>query len=796
MNHHSQSAIPSAEAPAMASHGEPAAGSMEFTRFRDNPYLCAKILRFVLNFLEQDNGSLDDCDFFVFIVRTLGREATIKLARKSCPLDGLTRRTQNHLEAGQGVPQNILSELWSESQTRPLVKKALLAALTKKRGQLERAAAATADKNVLQHRFAEMVRLFGLDECESNLLLLAYASYAEIWRWTEIGVGRSDPSAFQRLWLMCQALGIPVALGGKYLHKTGRLRSFGCLDNDLEFNSDLEPFLVGLTDQPLASKYFVRCADPALPWAMHGKLVEQHGALLKALISRRDPDRGLNILFHGTPGAGKTSFARSLAAELGLDLYRIRVSEEFESDAGGARPRFAALRICDGQVHHGRSLILIDEADEMLGGSGGALFELLSERTEGLTGKKDSLNTILDQLKTPCLWITNIPPGRLAASSRRRFDYSIEFKPLSPQQRCQVWMNLRSQYRLQEVLDDDLVEHLARRFPVSAGGVDLALRNYARLRGDGSGTPGVAVDTLVRLLTPHCELMGVAPDGTAAHVAGGYSLAGLNVRGQTSPERIVQAVRKFRQWQEQSVAAGDKNNLYASRLTMLLSGPPGTGKTEFVKFLGRELDCPVQTCMAGDLLSRYVGDTEQNIRAVFRTAAEDKAILFIDEADGMFRSRALAETSWEVTQVSELLHAMENFHGLLACATNGVETLDPATIRRFIFKLEFDYLDAAGKLAFYHRVFSELCPEPLAEPAKRRLTNIADLTPGDFHTVRQAMFYLAGVDGHAATHNELLAGLEQESRAKRQSKSGSAGNFGFGKHGERDDERCRPANGR
>jgi SpoVK/Ycf46/Vps4 family AAA+-type ATPase len=777
MNDHTVSTVSPLQSPEILNAEEPAAGPGDFTRIRDNPFICAKTMGFVLNFLQQEKGTLEDDDFFEFIVHILGDHAAVDLARRCCSLEQLRGQTRMLLEAsGNDTAPNILSDLWSNRHTHAELKKALLAELSRKRAQLDRAATEVREQDMLYRRFDEMTQLFGLVEYEADLLLLAYIRHAGLWNWTAIGRSRTGHGPFQRICLMAQILGLPRALVAGYFQETGRLRSLGCVDGDLDFKPELEPFLIGLSAEPLASKYFVRCTNAALPWAMHGKLSEQHGELLKALIRRRSSDRGLNMLFYGAAGTGKTSFACSLAAELGLDLYRIRVSEEFESNVGGARPRFAALRICDSQVNGNRSLILIDEADEMVSGTGGDLAELLSERPEREAGRKDTLNTILDQLKTPCIWITNSPPGRLAASARRRFDYSIEFKALSRQQRCQVWKNLRCQYRLREVLDDEMIDSLARRFAVSAGGVDLALRNYSRLREDGLAAPGSAMEALERLLVPHCQLMGIKPDGGTTMVDSAYSPAGLNVRGPVLPVQILTSLREFRRKSENSEAAGQIADHNARRLTLLLSGPPGTGKTEFVAYLGRELDCPVQTCMPGDLLSRYVGGTEQNIREAFRTAAEDHAILFLDEADGMLRSRQLADRGWEVTQVNELLYAMEHFRGILICATNSVQTLDPATIRRFIFKLEFDFLDGSGKLAFYQRMLADLAQKPLDEPGRRRLENITDLTPGDFHTVRQTMYYLDG-GGQGITHDDLLAALEQESCAKRQGKGG----FGFGR---------------
>ncbi len=748
--------------------------TMELFRLRDDPFLVAKTLKFTLNFLREENDRIENCAFFKFITEVIGHRPAIKLARNCGNLRYLDALTKKQLAADRAIsPLNLLMERWNEPRTRQPFTKALLAALEKKLAEAEKRAAAATAHSVFHQRFQNMIRVFSLGDHEADLFLLAYIRHADIWEWLEISRGRPAAGRFECVRLMCQALGVPLSVGGKFLYKSSRLLTLGCLDADFDFNSELEPFLVGFTDEPLASRYFARHTEPALPWAMHGKLAAQHGELLKELIRRCDAARGLNILLYGEPGAGKTSFAVSLAAELGLDLFRIRVPEECDSKE---TDRFAAVRICDSQVNHDRSMILIDEADDMLGGGNGLARMLLGrERTN--TGGKDTLNTILDQLQTPCIWITNTGPEALDPSSRRRFDYSIRFNPLSHQQRCEVWKNLVDRYQLQAAIDESTIARFARRFGVSAGGVDIVLRNFSRLLSQSPSPSRPAADILEQLLIPHCELLGIDPDGNAARITGDYALTGLNVRSQTPPQRVLDAVRQFRQFWEARRQSSARDESEVPPLNVLLSGPPGTGKTEFVKFMGRELDYPVRTCMACDFLDKYVGGTEQKIRRVFHAAEADHAILFIDEADGMLRSRRFAERSWEVTQVNELLHAMETFTGVLVCATNSVEMLDPATIRRFTFKLEFDFLDAAGKLLFYERMFAQICKQPLDDAGRRRLSAITDLAPGDFHTVRQAMYYLG--DGEKAfTHDDLLAALEQEGKAKRQ---GRSGNFGFGR---------------
>ncbi|NMA41282.1 MAG: AAA family ATPase, partial [Lentisphaerae bacterium] len=187
-------------------------------------------------------------------------------------------------------------------------------------------------------------------------------------------------------------------------------------------------------------------------------------------------------------------------------------------------------------------------------------------------------------------------------------------------------------------------------------------------------------------------------------------------------------------------------------------GPPGTGKTEFVKYLGSVLKTKVNVRMGSDLLSMWVGGTEQNIASAFREAEAERAILFLDEIDGLVQSRAGAQRSWEVTQVNELLQQMENFNGVMIGATNFVQNLDQAIMRRFTFKLQFDYLNDVGKQLFFERMFKTV----LSDEERQHLNMIPNLAPGDFRTVRQSLFYYGGEVSNA----QRLDALEREAETK------------------------------
>ena len=261
-----------------------------------------------------------------------------------------------------------------------------------------------------------------------------------------------------------------------------------------------------------------------------------------------------------------------------------------------------------------------------------------------------------------------------------------------------------------------------------------------------------SLERIDKILTPHCRLMGREARRELG-VSSNYSLDALNLKTDIPLEEIVSAVDAF--------LNGTQDDPDRPRMNLLLSGPPGTGKTEFVRFLGKRLNIPVITRMGSDILSKWVGGTEENIRNAFREAESNRGILFFDEIDGLMQSREHASHSWEISQVNELLQNMEDFNGVMVGATNFLRSLDSAILRRFTFKLEFDYLDNRGKRIFFQRFFQT----ELSENESKRLDGIAQLTPGDFRTVRQGLFYR-----HTAQDNTIrLDALEHESTMKRES---------------------------
>src|SRR5690606_27792777 len=123
-------------------------------------------------------------------------------------------------------------------------------------------------------------------------------------------------------------------------------------------------------------------------------------------------------------------------------------------------------------------------------------------------------------------------------------------------------------------------------------------------------------------------------------------------------------------------------------------GAPGTGKTALGEYIAEHLGRPLIIKQASDLVSKYVGETEQNMAAMFREASDEKAVLLLDEADSFLLDRRGAQRSYEVTEVNEMLQQMERHDGVFICTTNLLDRIDQAALRRFTFKIKFKPLTA------------------------------------------------------------------------------------------------------
>ena len=193
--------------------------------------------------------------------------------------------------------------------------------------------------------------------------------------------------------------------------------------------------------------------------------------------------------------------------------------------------------------------------------------------------------------------------------------------------------------------------------------------------------------------------------------------------------------------------------LKGTNFSLCLYGVSGSGKSAYACFLADKLKMRVLHKRASDLMSKWGGESEQNIAAAFDDAKRKKRLLVFDEVDSFLQDRRHAQRNWEVTQVNEMLTQMESHPLPFVCTTNLMNGLDQASLRRFTFKVKYDYLTASQVVTAFAHFFGTPPTVPL-----RDLTHLA---PGDFAVVAKKA-KICGID----EHRELVKMLRQEQAVK------------------------------
>lgn len=518
---------------------------------------------------------------------------------------------------------------------------------------------------------------------------------------------------------LAMVAGLPKGLGNSLLNQEAPLMRLGILfrtryRGNLNLSSWVQEFICSLHKND-AARYE---ALIGVPVPSKDELTAKDFAYVEAaklatrLMKQARHTKGFNILLYGTPGTGKSSFAQVLAQSAKLNLYPVGVCNNGEEEKNYRLQQLYRKQFLLKTVKN--TCLLLDEGED--------IFSSLETRTS-----KVEINNLLENNEVPVIWTTN-KIHRMDPAYIRRFTLAVCFDKPPVEMRQKIWNKYLSANKITYTKGDTLA--LAKKYEVQPSMIAGAAQAARMAKG---GLPTVQ---------EHLSFMIQALNG-----------------GRKNPEEEKTNIRFYPALihadMDLQALTTQLTRLGRLNFSLCLYGASGTGKSAYARYLADKLGLEVVQRRASDLISCYVGETEQNIAKAFAQAREDKSLLIFDEADSFLRDRSTAARSWEVSSVNEMLTWMENHPYPFICTTNLMESLDPASLRRFSFKVKYNFLTSQQvKEAFDYFFGIKIA---LAETA-----GLDKLTPGDFTLVKNK----AEILGTSTQFSAVKEMLETEQKLK------------------------------
>ena len=421
--------------------------------------------------------------------------------------------------------------------------------------------------------------------------------------------------------------------------------------------------------------------------------------------------KGVNILLYGGVGTGKTEFAKLIANCAGVPIYQAITKTE-ENKEPEREDRLIDLFTKQNLLScMDKACILFDEGEDVM--------------NDRWRASKGYFNNLLEKSKVPVIWTTNniydVDPAFL-----RRMTYCIEFEKLSEENRLNIWKKVLKKNKL--TVSKNKLEELNKTYDIPPSLIANAVNSTKMIDGDENDFEDF-IENVARVVTKKKNVKTSKEFDIKS-----YDINLVNTDIDMS--NLTQKITK----------AGKLN------FSLCLYGEPGTGKSQYARYLADTLGIEVVFKRASDLISKWVGQTEQNIAEAFAEAKAKKAMLIFDEADSFLQNRNNAHASWEVSQVNEMLTWMESHEYPFVCTTNLLDTLDEASLRRFTFKIKFDFMTGEQVNSAIEHFFG----------IKDSDVNINGLTAGDFATVKKKIDFLGTKD-----LSEIIKMLNDEVKVKK-----------------------------
>ncbi|MEP6635823.1 MAG: ATP-binding protein [Acidobacteriota bacterium] len=510
------------------------------------------------------------------------------------------------------------------------------------------------------------------------------------------------PAAPLRRWRL-----VEIAAGGDTL-----------LQSQLHIDERVLHYLAGVSYLDERLKGFLEpfSARHDLP-ASQLQLAEQIGSFLRR---REDPREWPMVLLCGNDRASKRGVAAHACSLLGLRLHVMRAADV----PGSVAEREALARLWEREALLLSSALLLEQEDQ--------------ETTPASTALIEQLHGVL------------FVSARESLKSRQRPAYRVDVsKPSAPEQQS-LWLKAIGPAAAE--VNGEL-EKLVAQFSLGTEEIHAASDQARDAEGPLNG--GALWNACRVLARPRLDDLAqrIVP------AAGWNDLVLPESQRRTLRSISAQVRQRARVYETWGFAARGERGL---GISALFAGASGTGKTMAAEVLANDLNLDLYRIDLSQVVSKYIGETEKNLRRVFEAAEEGGAVLLFDEADALFGKRSEVKDShdrYANIEVSYLLQRMEVYRGLAILTTNLKGAVDTAFMRRLRFIVQFPFPDLLQRAEIWRRIFP---PEtPTSNIDFSRLARLS-IPGGNIRNIALHAAFLAADAGESVTMTHLAHAARSE----------------------------------
>ncbi len=485
-----------------------------------------------------------------------------------------------------------------------------------------------------------------------------------------------------------------------------------------------------------------RLLDLTQPVPVSGVLVASHQAQADQIVAAwgQAPSRTTLpvVQLVGEGGAAKRAVAAEACAQSGLRLFALP-AEALPTAPGELEP---LVRLWEREAALTASALLLDcDSLENAGPEGGG-----AERT-GIAAR------LIERITGP--FFVAVPERR---SFRQRSVITLEIGKPALEEQHALW---EAALGPEAAGLDEALAHLTAHFDVGLEAVRAAslsaLAETARLAAHGEAVP------LETALWNACRVGArTSLDNLAERVEAKTTWDDLILpKPQQDVLHDILANVRRRSTVYQTWGFGGRSTRGLG-VTALFSGESGTGKTTAAEVLARELSLDLYKIDLSAVVSKYIGESEKNLRRVFDAAEAGGAILLFDEADALFGKRTEVKDShdrYANLEVSYLLQRMEAYPGLAILTTNLKSSIDTAFLRRIRFVVQFPFPTTVERAEIWRRVYPASVPTDALAPEKLARLNVAG---GTIRNIALGGAFLAAEAGEPVRMIHLLRAAQTE----------------------------------